>query len=135
MAMDDPAVFSKVANALIDKVEVRPDLMWAMNYETLGIAGWMLRKFRRSYGGLWVGGRIALYRDRLVFQPNLLNRKIQLGDLAMEYPLTALVFVTRRFGLFTGIVDVDFGEKRLIFRCYGADWIADEIRAAALAAQ
>lgn len=135
MATDDPALFSKVANALIEKVELRPDLLWAMNYETLGIAGWMLRKFRSSHGGLWVGGRIALYRDRLTFQPNWLNRKIQLGDMAMEYPLTALISVTCRFGLVTGIVDADFGEKHLIFRCYGAGRAADEIRAAALAAQ
>ncbi|HJS44791.1 MAG TPA: hypothetical protein VJ753_00170 [Rhizomicrobium sp.] len=133
--MDDLPLFSKVANALIDKVEPRPDLLWAMNYQTLGFAGWMLRKFHRRYGGLWVGGRITLYRDRLGFAPNWLNRQVQVGDLAMEYPLTALVSVTRQFGLFTGIVDVDFGEKRLIFRCYGADKAADEIRAAALAAR
>ena len=133
MAIDDPALFSKLANALIDEVEVRPDLLRAMNYETVGIAGWALRKFRRRYGGLWVGGRITLYRDRLAFQPNWLNRKVQSGNLAIEFPLVALVSVTRRFGFVTGIVDADFGEKHLIFRCYGASRIADQIRAIASA--
>jgi hypothetical protein len=129
--MDDLLLFSKVANALIEKVEVRPDLSAYMNYESLGASGWILRKIRGHYGGLWVGGRINLYRDRLVFEPNWLNRAIQTGDLAVEYPLASLVSVTRRFGLFTGIVDVDFGGKRLIFRCYGAAGAADAIRAAA----
>ena len=118
--MTDELIAQKCANALIKDVTLNPTLNWLANYQTLGLLAVTIGLIRRMYGGLWVGGNILLYPDRLVFQPNLINRKAAASDGTIEIPLTSVSVVETKFGILSGIVEVRHGHDSFKFRCFGS---------------
>ncbi|WP_459855463.1 hypothetical protein [Dongia sp. agr-C8] len=111
---------SRIANALI--TDARP--VRGTNFVIL-IGIWPVRKF---YGGLWVGGRLSLFPDRLEFSANDLNRRMTEGVLDLTIPLDSIRAVQRRFGIVTGIIDVITDTGPNSFRCYGAARFTEMLR-------
>lgn len=78
----------------------------------------------KKHGGLWVGGNISLYTDKLCFEPNALNRILQDEVFNIDIPLEAIDRGTWRFGFVTGIITIvwmkDGAQHVSTFRCYRA---------------
>ncbi|MCC7252824.1 hypothetical protein [Hyphomicrobium sp.] len=86
---------------------------------------------KTAMGGLWVGGRVALTREAVVFTPNAVNVLAHSGETSRKADLARIVEVVDRFGWFTRIVDVRTDDDAtLTFRCYGAPAFAEQIRRA-----
>jgi hypothetical protein len=90
----------------------------------------MFDQYRKKYGGLWVGGDLNVFSDRITFSANAINRAIQTGDLTREIMLNTVTKVACRFGWFTGIIDVSHGGDCFTFRCYGSKALTATIEAA-----
>jgi hypothetical protein len=117
----------KWANALI--ADAQPTGMAKML--SGGASGLIFEGFRKTFGGLWVGGTVTLTEEELSFAPNALNRAVHVGVSAKTIPLANVVRATDRFGWFTRIVDVVQTDGSVfVFRCYGAKPFADKITAA-----
>lgn len=70
--------------------------------------------------GNWVGGRVYLNSELIVFSPNALNRQFQIdeGDLVIPLSLVSNPRLGRMMYLFK-TVDCDVLGNVLRFRCYG----------------
>jgi hypothetical protein len=119
---------SKLANALIaDAQPTATAKMFAGGASRLIFEG-----FRWKFGGLWVGGKVTLTEEELIFSPNALNRAVHVGVSSRTIPLADVVRATDRFGWFTRIIDVVLSDGSVFtFRCYGAKAFAEKIAAAA----
>ena len=87
---------------------------------TYGTAGLAVKLTRKLFGGLWVGGVMRLYSDRLEFEPNALNQATTEGDLALKVYWKSLVKISCRSGMGTGVLDLEWiAESRRVssFRC------------------
>lgn len=126
MTKPDDIIAWKIANALIKDAEPSR-LANTLLFASAPFIKWM----KGAWGGLWVGGTVSLTRDKLIFEPNVLNRMAHAAVSARTLPLARVSEVVDRFGWFTRIVDVrtDDGET-LTFRCYGAPAFAEKIRSA-----
>ena len=95
----------------------------------------VLEAYAAAYGGLWVGGKATLTPERLVFEPNAMNRLAHEngGALRLDLPLAELERVTSRFGWVTGIIDVGAHGRRFSLRCFGSNTFTQAIAAAARA--
>jgi hypothetical protein len=125
MADDAAPLAYKLANALI------PEALPASAIAKMGLnpALDVIERFRHSQGGLWVGGTVSLFGDRLDFRPNAVNRAAHQNDTSVSVPLSAIADVTDRFGWVTRIVDVRMeGGGVFSFRCFGAKRFAEAIR-------
>jgi len=100
-----------------------------MNVGTLGVSGSMFDKFKKRWGGLWVGGDLSLFDDRLTFSANPLNRALQNGDLSREVILKTVTNVEWRSGFVMGIIDVAHAGGQFTFRCYGSRSFAAMVEA------
>jgi hypothetical protein len=121
-------VASKVVNALIESVELSPAVK-AIPYT--GAFTGILGRFRKYYGGLWVGGTATLTNSQLSFEPNAMNRLAQVGELSVVVPLNQINEVTLEKGFFTNIIVVKTSTSTLRLRCYGADEFMQRVRVAA----
>jgi hypothetical protein len=90
-----------------------------------------IRRSRKRYGGLWVGGRVTLTRAELGFAPNGANRLLHDGDPSVAIPLSAIRHIDVEPGFVTKIVAVTWAGGVARFRCYRAASFADQIRVAA----
>ncbi len=123
----ETALARRVVNALISDARPISGLGWNVAFSI-----WI---FRKCYGGLWVGGILDLFEDRLVFAANDLNRSLTEGTLDLTLSLSKIRVVKSRFGLVTGIIDITTDDGRTSFRCYGSKEFAASIVEAAQAAQ
>ena len=122
--MGDRVIASRVANALIaDAVSSVP-----LPHKTI-VKG-VLERYRQSYGGLWVGGRVTLTESALEFAPNAMNRGVTRGELDVRIPLRDVTAVTVEFGVATKIIVIESPARTFKIRCYGAEKLAEHIRAA-----
>jgi hypothetical protein len=81
---------------------------------------WATRRFQRTHGGVWVGGRVSVSTSGVSFVPNRLNRLAH-NDLApVNVRAEDIREVRREFGWVTGIVVVRHVRGEFRFRCYGA---------------
>jgi len=81
-------------------------------------------RFKRTHGGLWVGGTVFVSSSGVSFVPNRLNRLFH-NDLApVNVRAEDIRDVRREFGWVTGIVVVRHVRGELRFRCYGAKQLA-----------
>lgn len=81
-------------------------------------------RWKKKYGGLWVGGSIEISNDGLLFRPNPLNEAVHIGLEPVSIPLVDIRSVRREFGWGTGIVVVEHKSGEFRFRCFGARTIA-----------
>ncbi|BBZ15193.1 hypothetical protein MBRA_53880 (plasmid) [Mycobacterium branderi] len=119
-------IVSRVANALIENVDV--------TFPAAPAARGVLGRYRRRYGGLWVGGRLTVTSTDVQFHANALNRSIQSGQLDIVVDLRSIESVELLPGVLTKIVAIRTDEGVTKFRCFGAAKIAEQIRAAASSA-
>jgi hypothetical protein len=109
-------VIRKLANAFIPGASPS-DLVPA---NTLSV----INRFKRKWGGLWVGGRVSISPSGVSFSPNTLNRVLHEPLEPIHTLATDIRSVTREFGWFTGIVVVAHKQGEFRFRCYGAKKMA-----------
>lgn len=81
-------------------------------------------RFKRKYGGLWVGGTVSVSQSGVSFSPNWVNRKVHGHLEPINVPAEDIRAVRREFGWFTGIVVVEHAHGEFRFRCYGAKRLA-----------
>jgi len=113
---------ARAANALI------PGAVSPLEDVPGGVAR-VLRRYRQSHGGLWVGGRVTLTSAELGFRANAANRLLHYGDPSFAIPLSAIGHVDVEPGFITKIIAVTWAGGVTRFRCYGAGRFADQIRA------
>ncbi len=131
-------LFDRACNALIRDAEAdlsattRSDTMGRVKVEVApkGVAAAAKRvsEVKRMSDGLWVGGRIVLYRDYLEFRPNKTNERLHSNLSSVRINLSTIrnVMVRRRF--LTGIVSVATEEGDFEFRCWKAREACSQIR-------
>lgn len=98
----------RVCNACLTDVE--PNEFFDLVMRALGAkqgAGAVLGLTKRLTGGLWVGGRVFLTSQRIVFMPNALNTAIQKGLQTVALNLRDVSGIERRAGFVTKIVDLE----------------------------
>jgi hypothetical protein len=125
MTEDEP-LSTKVANVLFKGAKINPAFAWPASAITLKV-------FRLIWGGLWVGGNISLYRDKLVFCPNAQNFNVhKAGTIGIiEIPIATVTAVKLKRGAVAGIVQITHGRNLFVFRCYGSDAFARDVLDAA----
>lgn len=124
--MSGRIIAERVANALIPAAET----------DLLGTSDGIAKSFKEFYGGLWVGGKVRLTSSELGFEPNAPNRAVhQPGPLSQHIPLTDIESVAVNWGFITRIISVTTKTQTFKVRCFKADALADEIRAAAVASK
>jgi hypothetical protein len=109
----------KVVNALIP--DATPSAL------VFGPALAECERWRKKYGGLWVGGSIHISNEGLFFRPNRLNEELHVGLDPVSIPLADILSVRREFGWGTGIVVVEHKSGEFRFRCFGARKMAARI--------
>lgn len=127
MARETGVVVSKLANAFIADAQLskRADALTAPS--TKLVLNW----FKRTQGGMWVGGKVSLAADTLTFRPNAINRAVHENVSTVTIPLARVVRVSDRFGWITRIIDVSLDDRSVfMFRCFGARAFAEKISAA-----
>jgi hypothetical protein len=125
-AVTEPEIASKVANALIE------DAQGSQGHgHVVDSLDWLMDRFRRHYGGVWVGGRLTLTDRTLTFVPNAVNRVANTGVLDIEIDLAEVTGpVTVLPGFVTKIIAVPVGGAVFKARCWGAKKMAERIQAA-----
>lgn len=122
MKQERPVV-DKAANALLPQARAA-GWITPLTADAVGRVG-------AADGGLWVGGRVRAYRDRVEFRPNAVNRVAhRRGTLpeAVVVPLLPGTQVEVRPGFVTRIVACSYGEWWLVARMFGADGVAATLR-------
>ena len=106
----------KIANALI------PDAMPATFVPR--VARKAAERLRTRYGGIWVGGRVAISSEGISFTPNRLNEVFHMTLQPVRIAFADIRSVKREFGVLTGIVVVHHKQGEFRFRCFGATRVA-----------
>jgi len=109
----------RVCNACIETAE--PNQLFHSVMRAMGAdksANAQLDLIRRKAGGLWVGGRVFLTTDRIVFVPNALNAMLQDNVSAISFDVSEVVDVGQRSGLMTTLVDIRTCANVLTIRGY-----------------
>jgi len=83
-----------------------------------------VHRARERLGGLWVGGRVKVSADALVFTANSMNAALHTRLEPVHIPLSTVRSVRREFGWLTGIVVVEHAQGEFRFRCFGATNVA-----------
>jgi hypothetical protein len=120
-------IISRMANALIAEVDV--------GVVATSVGGGVLDRYRRRYGGLWVGGRLTVTTTDFQFHANALNRALQSGQLDIVIDLRSIESVEVLPGVLTKIVAMRTADGVTKVRCFGAAKVAEQIRAAASSAR
>jgi hypothetical protein len=81
-------------------------------------------RFKRTHGGLWVGGTVFVSSSGVSFVPNRLNRLVHNDAEPVNIRVEDIRDVRREFGWVTGIVVVRHVRGEFRFRCYGARQLA-----------
>src|SRR5262245_51659281 len=81
-------------------------------------------RFKRTHGGLWVGGTVLVSSSGVSFVPNRLNRLVHSDPEPVNVRAEDIRAVRREFGWLTGIVVVRHVGGEFRFRCYGAKKLA-----------
>ena len=83
-----------------------------------------VQRFKRKYGGLWVGGTVVATSRGVSFAPNGLNRALHEDVGAIDVLARDIKSVRHEFGWLTGVVVVTHVGGEFRFRCYGAKKLA-----------
>jgi hypothetical protein len=78
------------------------------------------RTLTKRFGGLWVGGALSVYDDRVRFEPNRANRLIHAGDVSFDIPWSAVTKLGWRRALLTNVVEISWNQDVQTVRCFGA---------------
>ena len=123
-------ILKRAANALFADVTLSKAAKSYSTWGTWGILNSVISSSAARNGGLWVGGDVSLYQDRLAFQPNGLNVALQDGDMTADIPLSNVSVVKFRPAFITGIVELELttnGASHFSFRCSDAKGVSQMI--------
>jgi hypothetical protein len=119
MSATNDLIAKKLVNALIPNAQTRALIPRQR----------LIYRFKKHYGGLWVGGTLYLKACSIEFRPNALNKAVHTGDMRREVMLQDIADLKTRFGILTGIIDITFtNASTFTFRCFGAKLFAERIR-------
>jgi hypothetical protein len=125
-----PVIGTKLVNALVEDAEFAPGggVRAAMDAaDAADSVGFVVRRFKSAYGGLWVGARLTLTDTELTFEPNRVNRAVHKDLAVVTVPLAAVAGVEVQPGFVTKIIAIRTGNHVFKARCYGARRFADQI--------
>ena len=128
--MVDQVVLMRAANARLPDAQPKKFANAFLNLALLGLGNTFLSRLREQSGGLWVGGELTLFKDRVRFTANAANAALQSGDLSQEIPMSEIGEISWRPGIVTGIIDVAHGPARdhhFQFRCFGSKHVAQTL--------
>ncbi len=125
--MNQP-IAKKLVNALISDAKMSPAAKVVAKAANDDSVQPVIGLMSKAMGGLWVGGSLMLFADRIVFQPNMVNQWVHDGDCSVEIELRDVVDVQVRSGFVTNVIDITTTERTLSARCYGAAAFAEQIR-------
>jgi hypothetical protein len=125
--MGDRLVTHKLVNALVPTAQPGAAMQEMLDSVTFGFRNPALDWLRSKMRGLWVGGDLYIFEDRLKFEPNALNRAAHAGDVSVEIRLSDVSAVRWRPGVLTSIVDVQHHTSTTSFRCFGSKALAADI--------
>ncbi|MGH7217199.1 MAG: hypothetical protein ACREIG_08190 [Nitrospiraceae bacterium] len=117
---DSGAHIRKLVNAFVPNAipsELVPDT-----------ALWVVTRYGKKHGGLWVGGAVEITHEGVSFIPNALNEVSHVGLEPVHIPMASIRSVRREFGWLTGIVVVEHSGGQFRFRCFGAKQVASRFR-------
>lgn len=125
---DQDCIFSCAGSCLYDFDEVDQEklaeiLRPAQGLGIFGLSGTVVSGVKSR--GNWVGGRVAVYPDRIIFTINAANRLFQphLDDLSIHVQEISHPRLGKKplcYGLFSlKTVDFDYPDKTMRFRCMG----------------
>ncbi|HEX7760109.1 MAG TPA: hypothetical protein VF459_11435 [Caulobacteraceae bacterium] len=126
--MESEILDRRRAGALISSVKTSDTYSATAALATWGVVNLVLLLLRKLYGGLWVGGELILYKDKIVFKANALNNVVYSGSNDISIALDEISSVDVRFGLFTRIIGIERSGECAKFRCYGADEFAARLK-------
>jgi hypothetical protein len=125
--MDSPFYIRKLANASSAKSKLSPV---AKNVPIVGDAtSRAVESYRKRHGGIWVGGVVEIFADRISFRANALNKALHSGSTGKHIPMKEVQSVQWKFGWVTGIVVVAHRRGEFRFRCFGARSVARRLSA------
>ena len=110
---------NKVANAFYENAEPIEQLPKHAKRATY--------RYKKKHCGLWVGGKITISDNDIIFKANLLNKELHRELQTIIVPAHEIKSVTYKFGWVTGIVIVKHSKGELRFRCYGAKKVVNEL--------
>ena len=84
------------------------------------IAGTVPSIYKRMFNGLWVGGSAILTDAEFVFVPNKLNAALHKEVLSLKIPLESIHSVEKKFGLVSGIIEIEAQQGILKLRVMNA---------------
>ena len=121
--MSRPLIVERTVNVLVESAALDP----AFNRLSLVV---VLAVFSFVRGGLWVGGNLRLFEDRLEFRPNgrnlQLHRPGSIGPIELRFDAKTTAEMKR--AILTNIVTVANSTGKLVFRCYEAESLFEDIR-------
>jgi hypothetical protein len=79
-------------------------------------------------GGLWVGGTLLVFEDRVQFKPNAANRLLQTGMMGFDLGWSEVSEIGWRPGFLTSIIEVRHGDQTEAIRCFGSNKLTDQMR-------
>ncbi|NHK27482.1 hypothetical protein FF098_006155 [Parvularcula flava] len=118
--MSETIIEERMANSLFVSAEARVPF-------PANIVVWL---FHVAFGGTWVGGRVRLTSDSVMFEPNDANVILHRGGQSLRWsvPVSSIKTAERRKSIGMQIVDMTDGERTYTFRCYKADAFIEAIR-------
>ena len=121
--MPDGIILKKSVNVLVANPEMS-GLWSAFSWGSWGMLDCIIRRFQRLSSGLWTGGTLLVYREKISFRPNALNRIFLKSDETIEFSTASITAITPRFGVVTGIVEIIHNGDSFVFRCFGSKKVA-----------
>lgn len=104
----------KSCNAFFSDVESESWLL-------LGLRGVLASKlYKKSAGGLWVGGNFVANGEWFTFDPNILNVLAHKNAERVQIHISEVRNIRCESAFFTDIVVIEYARGEFKFRCYGA---------------
>jgi hypothetical protein len=116
-------ILKKVCNAQLPEAMV--DFSAIPFNARLGV--WLVSKWFSQRGGLWVGGSVILYDDRMVFEANSLNNYFHYNLSCIEMPFKEVISVEFEPAFITNIITIRSSTQLLKIRCYGAKQLRETL--------
>ena len=123
--MDQDIKISKLCNAFQSNAEAK-DI-------SIGVSGFSIPinptidNYKKKHGGLWVGGRMFVTNEEIIFNQNAINKVLHKSDNGFSINLSDVTSVEHIFGFFTGIIVILTKDSVYKIRSYGAKKVAEQI--------
>ena len=127
----DEIVVRAPANMLVRDARLNRLAKVILGFAFLGAGDSVLGAFASHQGGLWVGGEVRIFRDKIVFEQNALNRAFHEGEIVKTVYMkdVAKVLSTRKFR--SDLVSIEYSSDAragiMKLRCYRSSRVAETV--------